>query len=151
MTDLTKGIIEIDGFVLTKDTKLSDFNILSDDVIKTQISKRGNTYIKFCKPINSNGIDAYADVSFYTNSTIPKIQFLVSVPSELHGKYEEIAKYKVEAAKKWLKGMIAETPTTDCEEGISFHFKDVSFSSFVHSDVHYGLIGGEIDVTFHEA
>lgn len=150
MTDLSKGIIEINGIVITKNSKPSDFENLPADEVKFQVSKLGHTYIKFLTPLHSNGIDVYVKVTFPKDSDCPEIGLCPSVPDHLAGKYDEIARYMLAASKKWLAGMLHDTPTTDCDEGISYHFDAVSFSSFTYNDIHYGLVGGAIDVTFHE-
>ena len=148
MTDLTKGIIEINGFTLTKNSKPSDFVNLSAEEAKVQVSKRGHTYIKFTKPMHSNGVDVFVEVAFYADSEVPEIKMWPSVPSELKGKYDEIAWHKLAAAKKWLKGMIAGTPHTSNDSCVFYKFDSVDYFSSINKDVHYGLVGGEIDVTF---
>lgn len=149
MTDLTKGIIEINGFILTRDSKVSDFDSLTESDARILTSKRGNKYITFLQPINSNGVDCYVEVSFYTDSTTPDIKFFPSVPDELKGDPVAQSKYKVAAAKQWLKGMLDEEPHTSNDSCVFYKFDDVDYFSSVSDDIHYGLVGGEINVTFH--
>ena len=134
MTDLSKGIIELEGIVLSRNTKASDFVELSNPNIKVTISKRGHTYVKFLKPLTANGVEMYVEVNCYKDSDTPEIVLFPNIPTELVGKFDEIAKYKIEASKKWLKSMVEATPTTDCEIGTSYHLIDVHITSFIRED-----------------
>lgn len=148
MTDLKNGILDVHGFLLTKDTKLSDFYDLPEEDVKIKTTERGNTYIDFIRPLHSNGIDVYVRISFYNSSTSPKIVLLPAVPSELSGKYVDITKYRVEASKKWLKGLIDTEPTVSTSSSVYYEFEEVEYLSLARKDNHYGLVGGELDVIF---
>lgn len=150
MTDLSKGIIEINGIVITKNSKPSDFENLPADEVKFQVSKLGHTYIKFLTPLHSNGIDVYVKVTFPKDSDCPEIGLCPSVPDHLAGKYDEIARYMLAAAKKWLGGMIDAQPHTSNNSCVYYEFNGVDYYSSISEDIHYGLVGGAIDVTFHE-
>ena len=152
MTDLSKGIIEIEGVVLSKNTCANDFINLNNPNIDVKISKRGHTYINFLNPIVFNDIAMFVKVACYTNSDVPEIKLFPSIPPSVvdHG-YGEIPKYKLDAAKQWLKGMINSEPKTSNDSCVFYKFDDVDYFSSISEDIHYGLIGGEINITFHGA
>lgn len=151
MMDLKNGILDVHGFLLTKDAKLSDFYDLPKEDVKIKTSRLGSIYIKFLHPLHSNGIDVTVEVSFYKRSESPKIVLWPAVPSELRGKYVDITKYRVEASKKWLKGLIDTEPTVSTSSSVYYEFEGVEYLSLARKDPHYGLVGGEIEVTFREA
>lgn len=150
MTDLSKGIIEIDGIILSRNTKPSDFSSVSSDIAKVAVSKRGHTYVNFLNPIQANGIDVFVEVNCYLDAEVPEIKLFPKVPAELKGKYDEIARYKVATSKKWLKRMIDCEPTSESAESILFSFEWGYIRSATRDDVHYGLIGGEINLRYGE-
>ena len=150
MTDLTRGIIEIEGMTLSRNTKAVDFENISNPNIQVTVSKRGHTYVKFKNPIVAGNISVFVNVACYTDSPIPEFELRPAVPDELRGDPVEISKYKVSASKQWLKKMINGNPTTDCDTGTSYHFSDIHITSFAQEDIHYGLRGGEIKIRFGE-
>lgn len=150
MTDLTKGIIEIDGMVLSRNSQVSDFKKSINPNIKVQTSKRGHTYVKFLNPIIANDVAMYVEISLYADSNIPEIKLFPSVPAELKGKYDEAARYKVEASKQWLKGMIDGEPSSESIESILYSYDWGYIRSATRDDIHYGLVGGEIGISFRE-
>lgn len=149
--DLKNGILDVHGFLLTKDAKLSDFYDLPKEDVKIKTSRLGSIYIKFLHPLHSNGIDVTVEVSFYKRSESPKIVLWPAVPPEVGTDYDEITKYKVEASKKWLKGLIDTEPTVSTSSSVYYEFEGVEYLSLARKDRHYGLVGGEIEMTFHEA
>ena len=151
MMDLKNGILDVHGFLLTKDTKLSDFYGLPAEDVKIKTTERGNTYIDFIRPLHSNGIDVAVEIYFFKGSTSPKIVLWPAVPPEVGTDYDEITKYKVEASKKWLKGLIDTEPTVSTSSSVYYEFEGVEYLSLARKDRHYGLVGGEIEMTFHEA
>lgn len=150
MTDLTKGIIEIEGMALSRNSQASDFNNLINPKINVQTSKRGHTYVKFSNPIITNDVAMYVTVAFYVDSDIPEIELLPSVPEELKGKYDEVAKYKLKASKRWLKGMIDGEPSSESIGSILYSYDWGYIRSATRDDIHYGLVGGEIGIKFRE-
>lgn len=148
MTDLTKGIIEINGFTFqpgtTKDEVLAFFG---DKVRVLELST--GPRVKFLgKHYIAENLYAYA--FNFSNEGVLKNFSLVPVtpPSIKDYGYGEIPKAKLAIAKEWLKGVVDSEPTTDFPEGISYHFDSVHISSFLHRDIHYGLVGGEINLRF---
>ena len=140
----------VEGITLSQNTKASDFaNVVSPN-IKVEVSKRGHTYVKFLKPVTANAIDMYVEVSCYSDSNIPEITLHPVIPPELNGKYEEVAKHKVEVSKRWLKGIIQDRPTSESRESILFSYDWGYIRSATREDIHYGLIGGEITIRFGE-
>lgn len=148
MTDLSKGIIEIEGICLSCKSKVSDFENNTNSNIEVKVSKKGNTYVRFLTPLISNNVAVYVEIDFYTNNNIPKITLYPAVPSELEGKYDEVAKYKLDSSKAWLKGMITCEPHTLNDSCVFYKFESVDYFSAITKDIHYGLVGGEISVTF---
>ena len=150
MTDLSKGIIDIEGIILSRNTRASDFINITNPNIKVNISKRGHTYVTFLKPLCKNDIDMYIEVACYKDECIPEIVIYPAIPSELQGRYEDVAKYKLEASKQWLSTMIDAQPHTSNTSCIYYKFDLVDYYSAIREDLHYGLLGGEIQVSFHE-
>lgn len=150
MTDLANGIIDVNGFELTRYTQLREFENLPKGVVNIQKSKRGNTYIKFLDPLHSNGVDVIVEVSFFSDSPDPEIKLFPKVPSELKGDYIAISQYKLSSAKQWLAGVIKTPPDTSNSSCVFYRFGFVEYFSSVSRDLHYGMSGGEICVTFHE-
>lgn len=150
MTDLSKGIIEIDGIILSKNTKPSDFSSVPSDIAKVAVSKRGHTYVNFFNPIQANGVDVFVEVNCYLDAEVPEIKLFPKVPAELKDDgYGNIAMYKLNASKKWLEGMIDCEPNTSNASCVYYKFADVDYFSSISKDIHYGLVGGEINITFH--
>ena len=55
MTDLSKGILEVEGITLSQNTKASDFDNVVSSNVKVEVSKRGHTYNGFEK--NQNPVE----------------------------------------------------------------------------------------------
>lgn len=147
MTDLTKGIIEINGFTFKPGTKIDDVLAFFGDKVRVLELSTGPR-VKLAKPFYiTDGIYAY-NFDFSSNGKLQRFGLCPVAPPELDGKYNEIARYALTTSKRWLKSTIKENPTTDCEEGISYHIEGVHISAFVRTDVHYGLVGGEVVVRF---
>lgn len=149
MTDLTKGIIEIEEMVLSRNSQASDFNNLVNPNIDVQTSKRGHTYAKFLNPIIANDVAMHVEISLYADSDIPEIKLFPSVPAELKGKYDEVAKYKLKASKQFLKAVIDDKADEDAES-ICYSYKWGYIIALVSEDRDYGLRGGEITIRFRE-
>ncbi len=150
MTDLSKGILDVGSITLSQNTTASDFDNVASSDIKVEVSKRGHTYVKFLKPLTVNAIDMYVEVACYSDSDTPEITLYPVVPPELNGKYEEVAKHKVEVSKRWLKGIIQDPPTSESCESILFSYDWGYIRSATREDIHYGLVGGEITIRFGE-
>lgn len=149
MTDLSKGIIEIEGVTLSKNTTISSFARIDSPNVIIKRTPRGNIHAKFLKPITSGGVDMYVEVFFSANRNGPKITLFPSVNSDEDTSIT-VSEHRLTASKKWLKSMISEAPVTDCEEGIGYLFDVCRISAFVRRDPHYGFVGGEINVVFVE-
>lgn len=148
MTDLKNGIIEINGFTFTPKTTLDEMLQFFGENVRTLEVATG-TKVKFLKRYYlTEDLYSYA-FNFDDKGRITTFSLIPVVPDSVvdHG-YGERAKHKLESSKKWLKEMIYIQPTTDCNEGISYHFKDCHISAFVQNDLHYGMLGGEITVYF---
>ena len=46
--------------------------------------------------------------------------------------------------------MIDDEPTSECDENIYYKYCQVDYYAAMRKDIHYGLVGGEIYVTFHK-
>lgn len=149
MTDLSKGIIEIDGFEVKPGTTLEEMKNFFGDKVRVLDLSTGPR-LKLQKPYYvAPNIYAYG-FNFDQNNILRSFGFVPEVPEDLRGQYIEVAKYKVEASKKWLKGMIDEAPTSEGDENICYSYKWGYVIAQLYEDRDYGLRGGEIDVEFRE-
>lgn len=147
MIDLSKGIIEIEGVIVSRETQKEIFIGLNNPKIKVTVTDRGNVYVRFLTPITSNGIDMYVEVFFSANRNGPKITLFPSVNSDADMSMT-VSEHRLTASKKWLKGMMDCAPATDCKEGIGYVFDDCRVSAFICKDPFYGYVGGEIKIVY---
>lgn len=151
MTDLTKGIIEIEGMTLSRNTKASDFENINNPNIQVTISKRGHTYVKFKNPIVADGVPMFINVACYTDSDIPAISISPSIPdSVVDNGYGERQYFALSESKKWLEAMIKELPRTSSASCVFYNFDSVDYYASLSNDREYGIVGGNIVVTYHE-
>lgn len=148
MTDLTKGIIEINGFTFTPQTCMDEVLEFYGDKVRTLELSTGPRVKFLGRYYITDNLYAYA-FNFNNDGKLKRFSLCPEAPPSVidHG-HGEIAKAELSIAKQWLKRMIEDAPTTDCDEGISYHFDAVRISSFIRNDIHYGLVGGEIDLCF---
>jgi hypothetical protein len=145
MTDLSKGIIEIEGVTLSKDTTISDLARIDNPNIVIKRTPRGHNYVKFLNPITSDDVDMYVEVLFYVDEKEPKITLFPSVNSDEDTSIT-VSEHRLQASRKWLRSMISEAPVTDCKEGIGYIFDDCKVMAFIQRDPFYGYVGGEVRV-----
>lgn len=145
MTDLSKGIIEIEGVTLSKNTTINDLARIDNPNVVIERTPRGHIYAKFLNPITSGGVDMYVDVAFYIDEDVPEIKLFPSVNSDEDTSIT-VSEHRLQASKKWLKSMIYEVPVTDCKEGIGYIFDDCKVIAFIQKDPFYGYVGGEVEV-----
>lgn len=149
MTDLTKGIIEINGFTFKPGTKLDEVLAFFGDKVRVLELSTGPR-VKFSKPfLISDDIYAY-NFDFSPSGNLQNFGLLPVVSRELEGKYEQIARYSLAASKQWLKSAINGEPHTLNDSCVYYKFDSVDYFASVSADRDYGLVGGHIVVTFHE-
>lgn len=150
MTDLSKGIIELEGIKLSKNTSVDDFKNVNNPNVDIKVSKHGHTYVKFKTPIVAADIAMYVNVACYTDSNSPEFELRPSMPVSIVDRgCGERPKYCLALSKKWLKGMINDEPNED-SESISYSYEWGSIVALVNKDRDYGLRGGEINIRFRE-
>ena len=150
MTDLKNGIIEIDGFEFRPGVKDEDVLIYFADKARVLELASGRK-VKFTKPFYlADDIYSYA-FNFNQDGLLSHFSLIPEVPSYVidHG-YGEQTKYKLEISKKWLKGMIDDSPASESDESILYSFAWGYIRSATRDDIHYGLVGGEIDVVIRD-
>ena len=147
MTDLSKGIIEINGFTIKPDTTLKEMQDFFGDKVRVLELSTGPR-LKLQQPyfLNKN-IYAYA-FNFKNNGELSDFSLIPEPPVEIKGNPTDVAEYMLKTSKQWLKEMIDKNPTTDCNEGISYHFNNFHISAFIQNDIHYGKIGGYVSLYF---
>lgn len=148
MTDLSKGIIEIDGFTIKPGTTLKEMQEFFGKKIRL-VELYTRSRLKFLDPYYiSDNIYAYA-FDFNQNGILFEFALIPEVPVELNGKYDEIARHKLAASKKWLKGMISENVEED-NNRIKYAYDWGYIVSRIINDRDYGSRGGEIIINFRE-
>ena len=148
MTDLAKGIIEINGFTVKHGTTLAEMQSFFGNKVRVLNLSTGPR-LKLETPFYlSNTFHAYA-FNFNEKGALTHFSLTPDIPAELSGEYEEIAKYKLTAAKQWLKGMVNTQPEED-EESVIYSYDWGYIVSLVSHDRDYGLRGGEIIIRFRE-
>lgn len=149
MTDLKKGIIEIDGFTIKPGITLKEMQDFFGDkvrIVNLSIGPR----LKLQNPFYlTKNIYAY-NFDFNKNGVLSSFSLIPEVPSTVldYGQGER-AKYQLSKSKKWLKEMITDT-ANDCDDGISYSFEWGYIVSLILQDRDYGLRGGEITIKFRE-
>lgn len=150
MTDLSQGIIEIDGFHFRAGSKIEEVQVFFGDKIRILKLPVGYKLKLLNQYYISDHVCVYG-FNFDENGVLTDFAFLIEVPPtiENHG-YGEHAKYKLSMAKKWLKSMIDSEPHTSNDHCVFYKFNTVDYCASIHDDRDYGLIGGEIIVSFCE-
>lgn len=150
MTDLTKGIIEIDGFTFRPGIKIDEvLSFFGDKVRVLELSAA--TRVKFLSPFYlTENIYAYA-FDFNKDGILTRFSLHPVPPDTVVDRgYGERPKCKLEIAKQWLTGMIDGEPHTTNNSCVFYKFDNVNYFSSITQDIHYGLVGGEIDIKFRE-
>lgn len=147
MTDLSKGIIEINGFTIKPGTTLKEMQDFFGDSVRVLELSTGPRLKFLEKHYITKNIYSYA-FNFNNQGVLLDFSLIPDVPTNLKGKFDEIAKYKVEVSKQWLKGIIEELPTSEGKESILYTYEWGYIRSATRDDIHYSLIGGEIDIRY---
>lgn len=147
MNYLSKGIIQIAGFTIKPGTSLKEMQeYFGENVRLLELSTGPRLKLLERCHITEN-IYSYA-FNFNKDGILSDFSLHPVVPAQLNGKYDEIAKYKINISKNWLKETIEEAPSSESKESISYAFNWGYIRSATRDDIHYGLIGGEIDVRY---
>lgn len=147
MTDLSKGIIDINGFTIKPGTTLKKMQDFFGDKVRV-LELSAGPRLKLRQPYYlSENIYAY-NFDFDKNGVIKKLALVPNVPDELKGNPTAVAKYMLQTSMQWLKGMIEETPSSESNESISYTFNGGYIRSATRNDIHYGLVGGEIVIYY---
>lgn len=149
MTELTKGIIEINGFTFhpgtTKDEVLAYFG---EKVYILELPT--GPKVKFLsKYYIAEDLYAYA-FNFSKEGVLKNFSLIPEAPSSVKDcGYGEIPKAKLAIAKRWLKSVIETDPHTLLDSSVYYKFDSVDYYASVETDRDYCLVGGEIVITFH--
>ena len=146
MTDLSRGIIEINGFTFGPNTTLEEVKAFFGNKVRVLELSTGPR-LKFDKPFYlTEKIYAYS-FNFDFNGQLANFSLIPYVATS-NVDANNMTKQMLAISKQWLKTTVALSPVTDCDEGISYHTDVVHISAFVRQDPHYGCVGGEIRVSF---
>ena len=149
MTDFSKGIIEINGFTFRPGTTIDEVKGFFGENVRTLELSTGPRIKFLSRAYLSESIYAYA-FDFSEDGILKTFSLHPEVPSTVIDRgYGEIPKYKLEIAKIWLEKMLKCAPNTSNESCVFYKFENVDYFSSTTKDIHYGLVGGEIDITFH--
>ncbi len=147
MTDLTKGIIEIQGFTITPDTTMDEMLVFFGDKVRVSNLSTGPK-IKFLTPFYlTENIYSYA-FNFTDSGKIKNFSLIPVSPTELTDAVG-IAKYKLSIAKEWLDKTIGSPPNTTNDMCVSYSFApNCHVGAQCYKDRDYGLVGGEISIIY---
>ncbi len=150
MTDLAKGIIEIDGFVITPKTTQADIEALPNDKVKIDISKRGNKYFTLLTPIVAGGISMYIEPYFKEDGTLDSLIFNPVIPVDMPYKdQQDGARNALTCSKMWLNGIAVDVvPTANNERCIYYKFDIVEYYASIFDDRDYGVRFNALKATF---
>lgn len=128
MTDLSKGIIEIGGFVFDVNTTSADIkNKLNGLYVNCAVSKDGS--VELFRFENVKLFDRYFKIKLsFINQTISYIKLIPYYADDLQ--YEE----RYQANCDFLKSVLGE-PDEVSEYTYSYHFEGVHIYSFIQRDL----------------
>lgn len=126
MTDLSKGVVEINGISITATTTLSDMEHV-DDCADHIVSRNGKVEIFVFKHICLYGVHFDIDVTFI-NKKLSDIELRSNYEGSVH--YEERFKSDCE----WLRQALGE-PTEVKENGIFYYYEGLRINSFIQLDL----------------
>ena len=149
MTDLTKGIIEINGFTFRPGTRIDEVLNFFGSAVRT-LELSSGVKVKFLQRFYiTEDLYSYA-FNFGKDGVLNRLSLIPVAPANLIGDPVKTATYKLAVAKKWLKGMLTCEPNTINDSCVYYKFSSVDYYASIRTDLHYGLTGGEIEVSFHE-
>lgn len=147
MSELKDGILNVNGFLLSKNTKPQDLEALSAADVKIEKSRKGDVFVQFLKPIFGTGFMGYVSVDFYIRKTYPEISIMPKVIDSITSS-EDRAKIALFSSKKWLKSVIGVEPTTEDGMSILYKFDWGHILADCWQDRDYGLMGGGIGIKY---
>ena len=149
MTDLTKGFIDINGFTFKPGTTTDEVLTFFGDKVRV-VNLATGPRVKFLEPFYiTENLYAYA-FNFSKEGVLKNFSLIPVPPSSIKDcGYGEIPKAKLVIAKEWLKNVIETVPHTLNDSCIYYKFDFVDYFASVSDDRDYGLVGGEIAITFH--
>lgn len=147
MTDLTKGLLEINGFTFNPQTTLRDAKMFfGDRACIREYSSGPNLRLTDPFYISSN-IYAYS-FDFTSEGLLGVIHLIPVAPPMIKG--SEVPEYKFSVAKDWLASNIPTPATEQSKTYIYYGFDSVQYEVILRTDMHYGVVGGDIAVIYRE-
>lgn len=140
MIDLETGIMDIEGVVMTPDSKLEDFKKYDTNLVGIDVWGKGWGIITIKKWIRSNGIDA--GVKFRIDEGENSRQIIIE-PTLINQSGMKL----LDASKKWLKGM-ALGSYKETDNSIIGEYNWGSLIAHYVPDRDYGIVGGEIKIDY---
>ena len=150
MTELKNGIIDINGLIISKETKLADFQ--NHPMVSKIHQTEKAAHINISEPICVNGINAYIKVRLPISKQLPYvIEITPKLPPELKtNDTEQLARNLLQISKQWLKGMIDEPPTTEGTQSILYSYSWGIIDARLYMTRDYGLTGGIINIEYRD-
>ena len=140
MIDLETGIMDIEGVVMTPDSKLEDFKKYDTNLVGIDVWGKDWGIITIKKWIRSNGIDA--SVKFRIDEGENSRQIIIE-PTLINQSGMNL----IDASKKWLKGMaIGSYKETD--NSFIGEYNWGSLIAHYIPDRDYGIVGGKIKIDY---
>ena len=140
MIDLETGIMDIEGVVMTPDSKLEDFKKYDANLVGIDVWGKGWGIITKKKWIRSNGIDA--SDKFRIDEGENSRQIIIE-PTLINQSGMKL----LDASKKWLKGM-ALGSYKETDNSIIGEYNWGSLIAHYVPDRDYGIVGGEIKIDY---
>lgn len=147
MSELKDGILNVNGFFISKDTKPEDFKKLSERDVEIQVSRRGHTFVKMLRPIFGQGFVGYVNVNYSARGGSPSVTIRPMVVDSIT-KQEDRVKIALYSSRKWLKSMLDVEPTSESTTAVSYEFSWGEISAGCWEDREYGLMGGYITIEY---
>lgn len=143
MIDIKTGDINVGGLIIGKKFKKEDALNLSEEIAKVETSIKGDIFVTFKRKYDgaSIEIDIWNDESPNEIEIIPEL--LVKEDDT-----EKVTRGLLEESRKWLQKHIAAAPSANSKDGIVYKFEWGKIIATCYEDLHYGLIGGQIKVTY---
>ena len=143
LVDVMTGDINVGGLVIGKEFDKKDAMNLSEDIAEVEVSIKGNVFVTLKKKYDGVKIE----ISIWNDDSPNEISIIPELLDT--GVDPEIAtKALLEESKKWLRKHIVETPSEESEYAIVYKFEWGKIIAMCIEDLHYGLTGGEISVTY---
>jgi len=148
MTDLKNGIIKINGFVFRPETTKADvLNFFGNKVRVIEFPQIDK--VKFLERFYiTDNIYSYSFNFDKETGKISKIGLIPTVCKDITGNPIAVAESKLEQSKEWLKIFLPDEIASEDDESICYSYDWGYVIAMVHKDIHYGLLGGEIEIVY---